>query len=385
MKVLITGGTGTISSGLVQASVNMGYETYALTRGNNKDRNIAGAKYLYADIANREQVQNVIDGLLFDVVVECLAYGIEQLKSSLDMFANKNVQYFFVSTAAIYKQKCGRIKETDELDLDGWDYSKKKIQCEKYLEEYAQEKGIKFTIIRPTVTYGDYRIPFPIATRMPGWTFFERIKSGQLMLAGDNVKFSVIHIDDFSVAVVRLFGNSKAINKAFHITSNSNDIYWDDVVDEAAKHFEVDSAIIHVPEEIYKRIWPSIYSELKFHKNVEQIFDDSRLKEAVGEFDTIDIQEGLGKTILAMEKEVTSSEMRLDEKWSDYCNATIYYAYLKGALSLQETEKVKKYMEEHGEETLKESYKKVIAYNKKIMLRSIKTKLKNGIKRILRK
>lgn len=32
MRVLITGGTGTISSGLVNESVNRGYDTYAITR-----------------------------------------------------------------------------------------------------------------------------------------------------------------------------------------------------------------------------------------------------------------------------------------------------------------------------------------------------------------
>lgn len=42
---------------------------------------------------------------------------------------------------------------------------------------------VRYTIIRPTVTYGNYRIPFPIATRTPGWTFFDRMKKGQIMLA----------------------------------------------------------------------------------------------------------------------------------------------------------------------------------------------------------
>ena len=39
--------------------------------------------------------------------------------------------------------------------------------------------------------------------------FFDRMKKGQIMLASDNVKFSVIHIDDFSKMVVSLFGNEK--------------------------------------------------------------------------------------------------------------------------------------------------------------------------------
>ena len=93
MKVLITGGTGTISSGLVKESVNRGYETYAITRGTNNKRNILGANYLHADIWDTENVSSVLGNLKFDVVVECLAYGVEQLKISLNNFSKRCSQY----------------------------------------------------------------------------------------------------------------------------------------------------------------------------------------------------------------------------------------------------------------------------------------------------
>jgi len=42
MKVLVTGGTGTISSGIVKKCQEDGIEVYAITRGNNNARNIKG-------------------------------------------------------------------------------------------------------------------------------------------------------------------------------------------------------------------------------------------------------------------------------------------------------------------------------------------------------
>ena len=221
MRVLITGGTGTISSGLVNESVNRGYDTYAITRGSNNLRNIDGANYLHADIWNEKDVYSVLENIKFDVVVECLAYDIKQLEISLRNFSSRCSQYVFVSTAGVYNRIGNqRIKESDLKNFTEWSYTKNKIECEKFLKEYSMKTGLKYTIIRPTVTYGNYRIPFPIATRTPGWTFFDRMKKGQIMLASDNVKFSVIHIDDFSKMVVSLFGNEKAFNEDFHITSN---------------------------------------------------------------------------------------------------------------------------------------------------------------------
>ena len=105
MRVLITGGTGTISSGLVQASLKKGYETYAITRGTNKYKNIEGAQYLYADIWDKKKVNSVLENLHFDVVVECLAMDVKQLKKSLDNFSKRSERYFFISTAGIYNRK----------------------------------------------------------------------------------------------------------------------------------------------------------------------------------------------------------------------------------------------------------------------------------------
>ena len=56
-------------------------------------------------------------------------------------------------------------------------------------------------------------------------------------MACNNVKFSVIHIDDFSEAVVGLFGNDRAINEDFHIADEKGEIFWDDVIKVAEKKF----------------------------------------------------------------------------------------------------------------------------------------------------
>lgn len=385
MRVLITGGTGTISSGLVKQSVEKNYETYAITRGSNNTRNIKGAKYIHADIWNKQEIDVALKNLKFDVIVECLVMNVNQLKVSLENFSNRCKQYVFISTAAIYnRDKNRRIKETDPKEFEEWSYTKNKIECEKYLKEFSEKKGLNYTIIRPTVTYGDYRIPFPIATRTPGWTFFDRMKKGQLMLASDNVKFSVIHISDFSKMVVELFENDRAMNEAFHITSNNNDIYWDDVIKISAKLLQVAPKIIHVSAHTLRKIWPSIYEEIVYHKNTTQIFDSKKIQDATGIEAKINIDKGIEIIVSSMEKEFRDEKLSLDEKWNDYCNATIYYAYSKKLLSDDEMKTVERFINENGDTNLKESYKKIKKYNRLIKIYGIKGKMKRILKKLLK-
>ena len=135
MRVLITGGTGTISSGLVNESVNRGYDTYAITRGSNNLRNIDGANYLHADIWNEKDVYSVLENIKFDVVVECLAYDIKQLEISLRNFSSRCSQYVFVSTAGVYNRIGNqRIKESDLKNLQNGLTQKIKLNVKNSLK-----------------------------------------------------------------------------------------------------------------------------------------------------------------------------------------------------------------------------------------------------------
>lgn len=364
MRVLITGGTGVISTGLVRECVARGFETYAITRGNANYRNIKGANYIHTDVRNMENVHKELEDLTFDVVVECLAYNVSQLKDSLVNFSSKCGQYIFISSVAVYDRVgVERIDESFSKSFLPWSYSKQKIECEEYLRKYATETGLEFTIIRPTVTYGEYRIPFPIETRSPGWTFFDRMQKGKLILGSDNVLFSILHIDDFSKMVVALFGNRKAINEDFHTTSDDNDIFWDDVIKCAGELLGIQPRIVHVSSEVIRNIWPQIYENIIYHKNTTQIFNSAKIESVSGVKASIDLREGINKTINSMRNEFEENELSLDEVWNQYCDATIYYAYKMQLLEDNDYRIVSDYIRVNGENEFVDSYTAVCEYN----------------------
>jgi nucleoside-diphosphate-sugar epimerase len=304
----------------------------------------------------------------FDVVVECLAYGLEQLKISLDNFSHICEQYMFISTSGVYSRDTNnRIKESDKKDCE-WNYCMEKMECENFLIDFAQKNDIKYTIIRPIVTYGDFRVPFPIATRNPAWTFFQRMIDGKPMLACDNVRFSVIHIDDFSYAVVKLFANPMAMNEDFHIADRNGEIYWDDVIYEASKILGVKPFVIHVPLKLFKKMYSGVYDELKWNKSTPLLIDDSKLKKAVPSFkQTISLSEGINRIIKNMRTECENNKIPLDNGWNDICDAMILYAYRKKAVTqIEQNELIGYYNSSEVQDV-----KKVDRYLKKMKIKSV--------------
>ena len=195
------------------------------------------------------------------------------------------------------------------------------------------------------------------------------------MLASDNVRFSVIHILDFSKIVVELFGNEKAYNEDFHITSNKNDIYWDDVIKISSEILGVVPKIIHVSTKEIKKIWPQIYDELEYHKNTSQIFEDKKVRGVTNTEPEITIEAGMQKIILATKKEFDDNGLHLDDDWNTHCDAVIYYSYKNRLLVDSEMKIVSNYISKFGEEMLKSNYKKVKYQNRKRRVKAVLKKI----------
>lgn len=346
MKVLVTGGTGTISSGIVEASVKMGYEVYYITRGNKEYRNIEGANNIVADVWNTKELAVKLKNMSFDIVVECLAYSIEQLKISLENFKKICNQYVFISTAGIYGRKAGvRIKENDSKTCIEWDYTRQKIECEKYLIDNSDKFTFNYTIIRPVVTYGNYRIPYSVVSRYNQWTLCDRMLKKQPIIACNNIKFSIIHIDDFSRAVVGLFGNKKAYNEDFHISTSKNELFWDDVIYAMDEILGTRTTIIHLPLNVYQKIFPNLFDELQYNKSTELLMNDEKLCDALGGFEsTVNVKEGLSKTIDTLREEYMKCEDKIDDYFNFESDMCIYYSVKKKILCKEEYEKAAEYI-----------------------------------------
>lgn len=299
MKVLIFGGTGRLSKEVVECLLESQHDVYCVTRGDEARKIFVDdrAKMIQADIRNKEQCIKLLDGIYFDVVIDFISYAPDNLKNKLEIIKDNFIQYIFISSATVYEP--GNYVHTElnsKLLNVGLEYSKNKILSEQYLEQHFSKSNKYFTIARPYVTYGNTRIPYPIVPvdNMREYSLVKRLLNGEKVpLLNINNKVTLTHAKDFARGLCGLLMNEKAFNEAFHITSDKTYL-WEEVLDTCGRilghsiikvNCEVDELLRAMPE--YREI-------LIFDKANSWMFDNSKIKSVVPDFNCrVELEDGL--------------------------------------------------------------------------------------------
>ncbi len=305
MKVLFIGGTGILSSACSELALSRGMDLYLLNRGQSAGiRNVTGAKTITADIRNVEEAHEALKNHTFDVVVDFIAFEPAHIENDVRLFSGKTKQYIFISSASVYQTPPEKLPLTEETPLENpyWQYSRNKIACENRLREVYANEGFPVTIVRPSHTYDKTLIPV-----VGGYTVLYRMLLGlPVVVIGDGTSiWTLTHHKDFAVGLVGLFGNPKAINEAFQITSDEW-LTWDGIYRILAKELNVTPYLMHIPSEIIALYDAELGAGLLGDKMHSMIFDNSKIRQFVPDFHPqIPFREG-AKEIIAWYKEKNS-------------------------------------------------------------------------------
>jgi nucleoside-diphosphate-sugar epimerase len=288
MKVLFIGGTGNISTHVSKLAVEHGIDLYHLNRGTRPAIN--GVKEITADIDNALQVNNALQGHVWDIVVDWISFTPSQIQRDFDYFNGKVKQYIFIGSASAYQKPPKHFVITEETPLENpyWEYSRDKIACEDLLLKLYREENFPITVVRPSHTY-DTIIPINIG----GWdeyTMVDRIKRGLPVVAhGDGTSlWTLTHASDFAKGFVGLMGNANTIGEAYHITSDEA-LTWDQVYEAIGKAVGKQPNIVHIPSEYIvayteKIGYPSERGSLLGDKTYSALFDNTKVKTIVADF-----------------------------------------------------------------------------------------------------
>lgn len=301
MKVLLIGGTGTISTAVSALAAASGVELYLLNRGNKPCFVPENAKVLTADINDEEHVKSLVSGLRLDVVADFIAFEPKHVLRDWNIFRGKTSQYIFISSASAYQKPLSSplITESTPLSNPFWDYSRKKIACEEALMEKYRSEGFPVTIVRPSHTYGDWAVPVAVHGRHGSFSVIERIRRGKKVIVhGDGASlWTVTHNTDFAKAFVGLMGNSHAIGEAYHITSDES-LTWNQIYEIVGSALGVRPDIVHIPSDILAALHEPFYGGLIGDKAHSVIFDNTKIKRTVPGFAaTVRFDEGVRRTI----------------------------------------------------------------------------------------
>ena len=302
-KALFIGGTGTISMAITRSlAKNPEWELYLINRGSRDEELPKEIMVIHGDISDEEDIKSKLEGMQFDTVCDFIGFTLDQVQRDYRLFKDNCKQYMYISSASAYNKPCRsyRITEGTALANKYWQYSRDKIECEKFLMDKYQSEGFPATIIRPSHTYDDRSIPMGVHGNGGSWQVAKRMLEGKpVIIQGDGTSlWTMTYNEDFAVGFVGLMSNPHAIGEAFQITSDES-LTWNQIYEAVADALGVELKAYHVSSDFLASICDYDFEGgLLGDKSNSVVFDNSKIKSVVPEFNcTVRFDQGVRKVV----------------------------------------------------------------------------------------
>lgn len=286
MRVLYIGGTGEISFDCIHESVRLGHHVTVFNRGNSNAGLPPECRLITGDLED-DAAYHRLAALHFDVVCQFRLFTPSAMERDIAVFTGRCEQYLFISSASAYRKPVRGLPITESVPLENpyWEYSRAKAVMEAMIRAQA---ALRYTIVRPSHTYRT-KMPTPM-----GGEVSRMLRGKPVVLHGDGESlWTVTHARDFARPFARLLGEPRALGEAFHIT-NDRQWPWNEIFEAIAAALGVrEPQIVHVATDTLIRYHPEWEGPLHGDKSPSVIFDNSKIKRVVGDFECpIDPWEG---------------------------------------------------------------------------------------------
>jgi nucleoside-diphosphate-sugar epimerase len=328
MKVLLIGGTGTISSAITRQLTESGHDLWLLNRGNRRDEVPASVKQLIVDVDDTNEVLRLLGDEQFDAVCEFIGFLPSQVERDIRLFRGRTRQYVYISSASAYNKPAAShiITEGTTLANPHWEYSRNKIACEELLMREYREHGFPITIVRPSHTYCERGVPVSVHGLKGSWQVLKRMMDGKpVIVNGDGSSlWTLTWNEDFARGFIGLLGNPKAIGEAFQIMSDES-LTWNQIYECVANALHVTVKPYYVASEFLAAVAPKAWDfegNLLGDKSVTVVFDCTKLKRAVpGWQATVRFDEGVRRCVAYL---LAHPELQIeDPEFDAWCDRVI--------------------------------------------------------------
>ena len=306
MKVLVIGGMGVIGGAITKAAASKGYDVYVLSRRKLSSEWISlGVKGIAGNWLDDDFASEVLS-VGYDVIVDTLVFDENRLIKSMKLVDGHCKQYVYISTDSVYPHPAENLSEDEPINSKDiyWDYGIKKRQAELVLAKYGDECSFEWTCIRPTITFGNSRIPVGFASKRGTYTLVQRIIDGRPIVRFDNpsTRHSVCHTSIFGEAVVGLFLNEKGFGQSYHISDDYAYTY-DEIFGAIEDILDSKGIYVNVPVSEVRIYSKTLYEEMIYDKNPSFILDNSKIKSVVPNVSYhIDIKKVMESTLSELKK-----------------------------------------------------------------------------------
>lgn len=301
--VLVTGATGFTGLVLTKKLVQAGLKVSAVARESSNVESLRGLdiKWFRGDVFDEEVMRQAMAGQEY---VFHLAAAFREAKSTEQDYWNVHVgstqiiceealknpnfkRYVHVSTIGVH----GHVENppaTEESPFSPGDgYQRTKLQAEEWLNTFAAERSLPFTIIRPAAIYGP-------GDRRLLKLFKMALKPYFLLLGKGKCMYHLVHVDDLTNTIIIAATHPAALGETF-ISGAEKPIAIADIARTIARHFSRKIQIVRLPitpffwaadicEAICKplNIEPPLYRRRVAFYSKDRHFDVSKVRNVLG-------------------------------------------------------------------------------------------------------
>ena len=328
MKVLLLGGTGQISTGIVKALQSRGAAITVFNRGQTDNRLGPGVQQLTGDRNDFPAFERTMAAAgTWDVVIDMICFRPDQAESALRAFTGRCGHLIFCSTVCTYGNTqtiIPTLETTPQTPHSA--YGRDKVACEKIFLRAHANGAMPVTIFRPSHTFG----PGGGIINNLGWaaTFVDRLRRGRpIIVSGDgHGLWQSAYADDVGLGFALAAGRTQCFGEAYNIVADEV-ITWDDYTCRTAAALGAPAPrLVHLPTDFLLAVDRPRFTALEEIFRFHGVYSNAKLKRDVPEFRlATPYEEGVRRTVAWMDRhqKVVSAdtapfEDRLIEMWEKF-------------------------------------------------------------------
>jgi nucleoside-diphosphate-sugar epimerase len=327
MRVLVIGGTGLISHGIVKHLLARGAEVKVFNRGTCGGASLPAHVRAVPGDRDDAAALSAVAKANFDVVIGMVCFRNEQATAAVAAFGDKCRHYIFCSTVRTYGTGSPSTVLIDESfpQQPTSGYGRDKVACERAFFAAHRAGRFAITIIRPSQTYG------PGGPMIDNLEFdavaWDRIDRGlPVLCASDGLgQWVSTHRDDcgklFAYAALR----PSTYGKAYNATRQQHTT-WSQYYRQVSAALEREAQLIYMPRDWIVRRDPKRFGLLKEITGFHGAYDSAAARRDVPEFVCdIDLTAGAAEVF---------ADQRRRGKWKDSREDSAYQAMVDEAVNL---------------------------------------------------
>jgi nucleoside-diphosphate-sugar epimerase len=296
MNVLVIGGTGFLSSAVVQTALDAGHTVSVVTRGSaNRPAPPEGVEALVADRSNAESLKAALGDRTFDIVVDCVLFRPVDAESVVTLFQGRTKRYVFISTDFVYGGEPRTFPLSEDAPRASLNaYGANKAACEDIFTQAYAASGFPVVTLRPPHILGAGALLGTGSLEGRDAWLLWRLRGGHplLLLDGGALLIQPVHKSDIARAAFAVAVSERTLGRAYNMSGPdcvTTRRYYEMICEIAGAPAP---DVLSLPAEAYLAAWPD---RAAFAQN--RCYSLARLKEDADFEPTVRLSEALAEVI----------------------------------------------------------------------------------------